>query len=131
MENSTVLKNETQWVNEMKSESALLEMDSAEMAFTLEIWPKGQFSFSPKNGFAGEAEKVLLRGYALQTKALSQVLNVAQSELASHQLKRQEKVVLQSESKQKEVASTPSFKWVFALALFLIVVALAWSIRRA
>ena len=131
MEKSKVVWNESQWGAEMKSDRVLLELDSAEMGFFLEIWPKGPFSFSPQNGFLGEAEKVLLRGHALHKKAVSEVVNLAGSELASQKLQLQEKVVMQSNSKQQVVTSTPALKWILVLVLFLAVVALAWFVRRA
>lgn len=102
--------------------------DSVTQSYQVQIWPKGSFSFSKDLGFVGEAEVVRIKG---NTQSL-----VKQVEVISSREKKKETEALDDRKIKKEQIkqewemkeSTPSWKWI--LASFILVIVLIWWIKK-
>lgn len=113
------------WLN--KSNAITWQRDTGNKSYTVQLWPKGSFTFSPEYGFSGEAEKVLLTGNA---ETGSSYVNQR-----SHQMSDKGKIDVQSHQKGKMITdereitktSSPSWKWVVAgLVLLLALFGIAY-----
>ena len=122
MENFTDLQLSEQSHSSAESQSILLTDDSSGYDYSLEIWPKGIFSFSQEKGFIGEAEKVLLIGTRVQTSMMQLEHN---QELQEERVNNSGLTKAASETsslEQAAKASTPFWKWMIILGLVLLVV---------
>ena len=122
MENFTDLQLSEQSHSSAESQRILLTDDSSGYDYSLEIWPKGIFSFSQEKGFIGEAEKVLLIGTGVQTSVMQLQQN---QELQEERVNNSGLTKATSETsslEQEAEASTPSWKWMIILGLVLFVV---------
>ncbi len=52
-------------------QTQLMLIDSSHNEFTLQLWPKGRFTFSVAKGFEGEAEKIVINGKHTNQKLLA------------------------------------------------------------
>jgi len=59
---------EQQVANHQKEQEVLHFSDSSRQAFSVVLWPKGTFSYSPETGFRGEAEKIAMQGLQQQSR---------------------------------------------------------------
>lgn len=55
----------------LSQQNQLLVIDSSRSDFTVWLWPKGSFTFSPAKGFEGEAEKIVVKGKQAHQKIFS------------------------------------------------------------
>jgi hypothetical protein len=105
-----------------RSASMAYHHDSANLDYSIRIWPKGVFSFSGEKGFTGEAEQVLVTGNS-KTGSVS-------SDLRTSSQRDKGKIQQQLSTKKKDVAdqkikikkSAPSWKWITAGLAFLGVI---------
>jgi hypothetical protein len=107
-------------------QSQLILIDSSQNDYTLMLWPKGKFTFSPINGFEGEAEKVIIKGKEIRKKIVE----------SNHKTRQDSTVLKANYAKEKESTITveknklsAGNNWGWVLVL-LIIIALIWVYRR-
>jgi hypothetical protein len=107
------LTEQRDWLS--RSAKITLHHDSSNLDYMLQIWPKGMFSFTPQQGFTGEAERILLTGKSRSGSASSEISTALQQDKGktSGQLSTSKKHVAGAKLKTKSTA--PSWKWIVAL----------------
>ena len=121
MENFTDLQLSEQSHSSAESQSLLLTNESSGYDYSLEIWPKGIFSFSQEKGFIGEAEKILLSGTGIQHATLQLQQNEEQQEITSNDSGLTQVALETTSLEQNEKESTASWKWTLVIGLVLLV----------
>lgn len=105
-----------------RSGSVSFQQDSSDTDYSIQIWPKGTFSFSAEKGFSGEADKVLVTGRvktgSSSTDKRSSIVQY-KGKVRQTRTEDNKKVV---DQKLKTKRSSPSWKWVIASLAFLGVV---------
>ena len=117
--------------NKLQENHLLLKLvnrkDSTVTNTLLEIWPKGKFSFSPENGFVGEAERLKWHGQATSAASQQQQLTLTSSldkaEVLDLDWKQQQKV-------QAQVKTSRSSWQGWLLLLLLVVPGLYIALRQ-
>ncbi|MEJ5961355.1 hypothetical protein [Pedobacter immunditicola] len=122
MENFTDLQLSAQSHSSAESQRILLTDDSLGYDYSLEIWPKGIFSFSQEKGFIGEANKVLLSGTGSHISMMQLQQNEELQVATANNSGLTQAVSETTSLDEAEKASTPSWKWVIVLGLVLLVV---------
>lgn len=118
-EADTRLSTTAQKENISMAGSVSFHQDSSDMDYSIQIWPKGLFSFSAEKGFSGEADKVMVTGKVKRSSvssASSSSLHQGKVKI-KQQLSQQRKKV--SDLKTKSKKSKPSWKWLVAGLAFL------------
>lgn len=130
-EKNTSLKVTENASAESRLHSITFIKDSAGIDFRLEIWPKGNFTYSIGNGFSGTAEKVVLSAKGLQTRvALQQQIQSQHAEVLKTK-DLQQKEVQKSNTRVLEKVSSVSWKWVGAgLLVLLLAIGLGFRFRN-
>jgi hypothetical protein len=102
--------------------------DSLDRQSFAEIIPKGTFSYSPAQGFSGEAEKVLIRERLKASHRGTGTSKLVQSNKVREAIKKNENSRVQIRQKKKELRS-PGLSWVYLAGCGLIFW-LIWRFRR-
>lgn len=103
--------------------------DSGKNAYQLEVWPRGQFSFSTTQGFRGEAEKFRFSGThqsALKEKVSSDLVQENQSSKQTTAIQKDKSGSL---AQVKSVESTVSWKIIFSVLCCLTILTL-WLLSK-
>jgi len=111
-----------------KSAQLYLKKDTGNLEYTVQIWPRGSFSFSHKDGFTGEAYQVTLKGTD-RSSSLSAAENFAQVSdrgRVENSFSTNKKNI--SKTQVKVEKSALSWKWVLAAIISLAI--LSWLICR-
>lgn len=119
---------------ERKEKSASLRLvqhkDSLDRAYSIQIWPKGPFSYNLKKGFSGEAEKMEIRGHQLKQSNMS----IAEYAEASKDQEAQNRVDVKQHHVQKQdqqdVKKSVSWKTVLGYGLVAFCLAAAFLLFR-
>ena len=118
-ETDTRLSTTAQKENISMAGSVSFHQDSSDIDYSIQIWPKGMFSFSAEKGFSGEAEKVMVTGKAKS----GSVSSVSSSSFHQDKVKIQQQLSQQrkkvSDLKTKSKKSKPSWKWLVASMAFI------------
>ena len=122
VENFTDLQFSEQSHSSAESQRILLTDDSLGYDYSLEIWPKGPFSFSREKGFIGEAEKVLLSGTGVQTSVKQLQQKQEEQEVITKDSGLIKAASATTSLEQTEKESTPSWKWMIVMGVVLLVV---------
>ena len=118
-------------LNEKDSTSDVLtlhyERDSLQEAYTIQLWPKGTFSFSAANGFEGEAERILITGSRQQILQHGGMQNstVRKQEKKTTDLDQQKKVSVAQNAQVK--TSRLDYRLLIGFIILLII---AWRWLR-
>jgi hypothetical protein len=105
-----------------KSASLLLFNDSSDQDYTLQIWPKGKFTYSAANGFQGEAEKMLVSGKMKHASSGSKLSGADQHGKSSIQLLTKQKQKMASGHESTVKKKTISLKWMIAGVVSLVII---------
>jgi hypothetical protein len=114
-------------------EAVVLRRDSSEADYTLEVWPRGKFSYSPEMGFEGEALKVIISGSQKKTSEMveRQLVQEASSRVYDQRLQSQHNS--KGVEKTGQVRKTVGWKMIagfLALGCTLIVIAFGWLLKH-
>jgi len=125
-ETSLQLQEQQDW--DSKSGQLNLYKDTSNLQYSIQIWPKGTVSFSSESGFAGEAEKILIKGKAAAGKIGSSLSTKQQHHQSNQQgvLRQKDKDV--QHHKSKVFKSAPEWKW-HLVGLMLLALA-GWFVYR-
>ena len=108
---------------QVKKASVLtLYSDSSHQDYSVQVWPKGHFTFSATNGFEGEAEKLLIKGRTQHLEAGAVLSSLDETTRASAKIKVDQHDKLVSDQKLTVKKSTVSVKWVITGSLMLILI---------
>jgi hypothetical protein len=111
-----------------RSGSVTYHRDSANLDYTIRIWPKGVFSFSAEQGFSGEADQVLVTGKAKSASVSSDLILSSQQDKGRIQQQVRIKKKDMADQKIKIKKSAPSWKWIIAgLALMCVICCLSYT----
>jgi cobalamin biosynthesis Mg chelatase CobN len=102
--------------------SVLLINDSADNSFSMQLWPKGVFTYSAALGFKGEAEKLLISGKTKRGTATSKQENYSAGNKSDQKVTASESAEHKTESNKKEIQRTVSWKIIVAAVLVLALV---------
>jgi len=99
------------------------ERDSLQETYTVQLWPKGSFSFSAADGFEGEAERILITGNRQQMQQYGGIQHsaVRKQEKKTTDLDQQKKVSAVQKAQRK--TSNPDYRVLIGLIILLII---AW-----
>ena len=126
------LTDETKLDLAMKAETELkdnsLKMivrdDSLNKDWNIQLWPKGKFTFSPQNGFEGEAEKVLINGRSFERNRSKETEAVDKTQKSSIDISLHEKKKNVKTAKQEEKSIRQNYSWLlycgFLLGIFVL-----------
>lgn len=122
---STRMDTEVQSLSEvnrdLKSTSVSFHRDSGNLKYMVELWPKGNFVFSPQSGFKGEASKILISGSASNVSLGGSLMD------RHDQGQEKAKTVLKKkiDNKAKNVVAktnrSVSWKWIIAVIVTLTI----------
>lgn len=106
------------------SASFTFYQDSANQNYSIQLWPKGAFTYSAAAGFSGEADRILITGEGKQwhTDTRLQAIREADKGKLSLKLKQQEKLSI--EKNDKVIKSSVSWKWVLMVSILTILLGL-------
>jgi hypothetical protein len=121
---NTSTSNESQVIGT----AVLTFRDSVSSDYLIQLWPKGVFTYSQDKGFAGEAERVLIRGKTQQSGSGNKLETHAAAASSSSNTVMEEKEKLVSDSKQTEKIKSVSWKSIVPLLLLGLVS--GWLIIR-
>jgi hypothetical protein len=121
---NTSTRNESQ----AAGTAVLTFRDSTSSDYLIQLWPKGVFTYSQDKGFAGEAERVLIRGKTQQSGSGNRLETHAAAASSSSNAVMEEKGKLVSDSKQTEKIKSVSWKTI--LPLLLLGLVSGWLIIR-
>jgi len=99
-----------------------LYTDSTNQDYSVQVWPKGRFTFSAANGFEGEAEQVLVTGKIRHqgSGSITTASKVADLTRTALQVSHKKKVLLDQKNTNKK--STVSLKGILSATAFLILI---------
>lgn len=103
------------------------ERDSLQEAYTVQLWPRGKFSFSAADGFEGEAERIVITGNRKQMKQNGGLSNstARKQEKKTTDLHQQKKVSVAQKAQVK--TSIPDYRLLIGFIVLLII---AWRWLR-
>lgn len=104
------------------SGSVSFHQDSSDNGYSIQIWPRGMFTYSPGKGFSGEADKVLVTGKAKSGSVSTGSSNSLQIDRGKIQRSLNVNEMSVSDQKLKTKRTSPSWKWMIAALAFMMVV---------
>lgn len=114
-----------------KSGSVMLGSVTDSSNFEVQVWPKGQFTWSEESGFKGEAEKILIKGNA---KSRAEKMSSSSSE--THDQRKME-TLHHTQSKerlaQRTKVKTSSLSWkgmLLLISAFVLVCLFIYSAKK-
>lgn len=102
-----------------KSGSLYLHQDSSNMDYSVQILPRGVFSFSSAGGFSGEADKVLLTGRIRAGSVSLDSSSSLQQDKGETRQQYSQQVSNVIDQKDKKKTAAPSWKWLVGILAFL------------
>lgn len=114
------------WLN--KSSGLTFYTDSSKQDYTIQLWPKGRFSYSAETGFTGEADKVLITGKSKMGSSSSAIVHTEESDKGKKEIQTNLKEGTSSSQKDKLKKSSVSWKVVLAFTALILIV--AWFAYR-
>ena len=120
LQRSSDLKVESAHEQIKKGSSVLLFSDSSNQDYTLQVWPKGRFSYSASSGFEGEAEKVLVSGKLKQSGYGSVMSGLEETSKSQTKFSREKQSKMASGRKLTVSKKTVSLKWVIVGVVALL-----------
>lgn len=85
--------------------------------YSVEIWPKGNFSFSSDSGFFGAANKVLMKGDMNRRTTGNTVTNLQKTNKKWQAREAQESEKLNAKNTKKAIQNSPSWNLTVVLLL--------------
>lgn len=120
------LTEQKDWLS--KSGSITLYKDTNHADYSIQIWPKGMFSYSQEKGFTGEADRVMIKGNVSGSSAFSDSSILEQQDKG--------KVAVNLSQKNKEIADdkkkvkTSSYSWKLILTGLGVILITGWVLYR-
>lgn len=111
-----------------KTGSILLSQDSANHTYSIELWPKGVFTYSAQQGFVGEASKVLISGNKTENKQTNRSMQSLEKDHGQLTLSANERLKLNVNEKHSNTKSQVS--WKLLLVGLLIVIIIIWYLLK-
>lgn len=103
--------------------------DSANHDYTVQVWPQGNFTFSPEHGFVGQAQKIEITGSKRHVAASSDLLSVSQKGKEKTQTDMKQNAQSSLKSVDVTTATSPSWKWIIIGTAGLLSILLIWRFR--
>lgn len=130
-ENKQLLKQNTtgkllkqnDWLKE--ADSFTWYRDSANGNYAVQLWPKGVFTFSPDNGFSGEASSILITGNVLQTSNNAQLTHLREADKGKLRAELKTSDEQRNDLNNSSVKRSSSWKWIISACVLVI---LLWLI---
>lgn len=120
------LTEQKDWLS--KSGSITFYKDTNHANYSIQIWPKGMFSYSQEKGFTGEADQVMIKGDVSGSSAFSGLHTLEQQD--------QGKIAVAISQKNKKIADdqkkvkTSSYSWKLILTGFAVIIIIGWILYR-
>lgn len=114
-----------------RSNRLIFSTDSSDQQFTIQIWPKGLFTYSPAKGFSGTADRVQIVERLKSSGALVDVVQLAQQDKKNVAATIGQLDKKATDQQIRTTKSSPSYKWMLAgLAFILILVFGGYSLKK-
>ena len=114
------------WLN--RSRALTFYADSSNQDYTIQLWPKGRFSYSAETGFTGEADKILITGKS--KSGSSSLAKVDSEESDQGKTEIQTNLKAGTSSSQKDKLKKSSVSWKVVLAFTALILVAGWAIYR-
>lgn len=129
LDSSSHTKSISSQENNTNSLRMVFKKEDVQLAYQVQLWPKGKFTFSAEHGFEGEAERIVISGEAQQNTNLAELSTMQLQNKEQQQSEKQERKT-QKEIEKKEIKSiSTDFRWVIGGVVLLILVGI-WLYRR-
>ena len=103
----------------LSKQNKLFLTDSSHSDFTVWLWPKGNFTFSPTKGFNGEAERIVVKGKQTHQKTLNITNELKQDSTvikANYQHLKQQSAI----AEKTKLNFGPSWAWLLLVPIFCL-----------
>jgi cobalamin biosynthesis Mg chelatase CobN len=127
-ERQSTLVAESKTEAQVHAGSVLLIKDSADNSFSIQLWPKGVFTYSAAEGFKGEAEQVLITGKTKRGRVTSKQENYSAGTQSDQKVIASESAQHKTENNKKEIQRSSS--WKIIVAAILVVALVGWLMIR-
>lgn len=111
-----------------KSGSITFYKDTNHVDYTIQIWPKGMFSYSQEKGFTGEADRVMIKGSASASSAFSDSNTLEQRDKSKVELNLSQKDKQVTDDQKK--VKTSSYSWKLILTGLGVILIIGWVLYR-
>ena len=115
------------WLN--KRSGITLYTDSSNQDYTIQLWPKGRFSYSAETGFSGEADKILITGKSKSGSSSLATVDSEESDQGKTEIQTNLKAGTSSSQKDKLKKSSVSLKVILVLTV-LVLIAACFAYRK-
>ena len=115
------------WLN--RSRALTFYADSSNQDYTIQLWPKGRFSYSAEAGFSGEADKILITGKSTSGSSSLAKVDSEESDRGKTEIQTNLKAGTSSSQKDKLKKSSVSWKVILALTV-LVLIAACFAYRK-
>ncbi|SEA43840.1 hypothetical protein [Pedobacter hartonius] len=102
--------------------------DSGSRNYTVQVWPLGNFTFSPERGFEGQAEKVLITGQDRQVRSSSNLVKTQELSRGKTTGELKQSTERNAKSSINKTESSPSWKWIIGITV-LVCLILIWRFK--
>jgi cobalamin biosynthesis Mg chelatase CobN len=127
-ERQITLVAESKFEAQVHAGSVLLIKDSADNSFSMQLWPKGVFTYSAAEGFKGEAEQILISGKTRRGRVTSKHENYSAGTQSDQKVIASESAQHKTENNKKEIQRSVS--WKIIVAALLVVALVGWLMIR-
>lgn len=117
---------EKDWLS--RSESLQFSVTTDSTNYSIQLWPKGLFTYSPERGFSGSAEKILITGSS--TKKSSQSELAAQEKQDKGKKENIEKEYENAKESQQNKVIASKVSWKLILSGLLLFGVAVWAVYR-
>ncbi|CAM4425653.1 hypothetical protein SAMN06265348_12140 [Pedobacter westerhofensis] len=116
--NINTLTDHQQSYSAMKQKAGnelVYKRDSAEGNYTVRLWPKGTFNFSPDGGFSGELDSIVMKGKQNKVTSATTLSNTSELEKDQMAARNQQTKKIRSGNKKEEKVAVPDGKLILIL----------------
>lgn len=105
------------------------QRDSTQLAYSIQLWPKGTLTFLPGGGFTGEFDHIILQGNQNQISQFVEKTKVGDLQKAVKKTEVDTRQEQKSDTLMKTKQSSPAFK-VIIVSLIVVIAGLFFWIKR-
>ena len=116
---STALQQQNHLEKQTEAESVTFYADSTNHQYQVQVWPKGDFSFSADKGFQGKANKVLITGNLKGSSKGAGKTKTGQKVTDQSRYNQQSKNEVKSAQSSVTKKRSPSAWWLLGAVLLL------------
>jgi hypothetical protein len=97
----------------------VFQQDTTNEHYTIRLWPKGTFNFSPDGRFSGELDSIVMNGKQNKVSSSTRILNSSEKEKVQTSTRNRQSGEIKSGTKTVEKVALPDTKLI--LIIFCII----------